>query len=165
MKNSKSLDDWAKNGNSSPFFLVIADWCLIFYWVNLVDHPLHNREHNHLLIILDCSFPSVFYLPSTLYKLLLIQDVWYLTLRSEIISLRSDRDKLALESNFARERLESFMKEFEHQVIIFFEKISLLCVYVCVGFSSLPPHDFVPFIIFHAWRCISCLICGVTCDV
>nr|POF20463.1 nuclear-pore anchor [Quercus suber] len=35
--------------------------------------------------------------------------------RSEIISLRSDRDKLALESNFARERLESFMKEFEHQ--------------------------------------------------
>ncbi|KAL6283070.1 hypothetical protein ACE6H2_013999 [Prunus campanulata] len=35
--------------------------------------------------------------------------------RSEIISLRSERDKLALEANFARERLESFMKEFEHQ--------------------------------------------------
>ena len=41
--------------------------------------------------------------------------------RSEIISLRSDRDKLALEANFARERLDSFMKEFEHQVIILFE--------------------------------------------
>lgn len=37
--------------------------------------------------------------------------------RSEIISLRSDRDKLALEANFARERLDSFMKEFEHQRI------------------------------------------------
>ncbi|CAN6689128.1 unnamed protein product [Malus baccata var. baccata] len=35
--------------------------------------------------------------------------------RSEIISLRSERDKLALEANFSRERLESFMKEFEHQ--------------------------------------------------
>nr|CAN80561.1 hypothetical protein VITISV_040288 [Vitis vinifera] len=35
--------------------------------------------------------------------------------RSEIISLRSERDKFALEANFARERLESFMKEFEHQ--------------------------------------------------
>ncbi|KAM1266288.1 hypothetical protein ACFX2J_035876 [Malus domestica] len=35
--------------------------------------------------------------------------------RSEIISLRSERDKLALEANFSRERLESFIKEFEHQ--------------------------------------------------
>ena len=31
--------------------------------------------------------------------------------------LRSERDKMALEANFARERLDSFMKEFEHQVI------------------------------------------------
>ncbi|KAE9584981.1 putative nucleoprotein TPR/MLP1 [Lupinus albus] len=35
--------------------------------------------------------------------------------RSEIIVLRSERDKMALEANFARERLESFMKELEHQ--------------------------------------------------
>ncbi|CAL0326353.1 unnamed protein product [Lupinus luteus] len=35
--------------------------------------------------------------------------------RSEIIVLRSERDKMALEANFARERLESFMKEVEHQ--------------------------------------------------
>ncbi|KAF3448815.1 hypothetical protein FNV43_RR09528 [Rhamnella rubrinervis] len=35
--------------------------------------------------------------------------------RSEVMSLRSERDKLALEVNFARERLGSFMKEFEHQ--------------------------------------------------
>ncbi|KAI4333246.1 hypothetical protein L6164_018080 [Bauhinia variegata] len=35
--------------------------------------------------------------------------------RSEIIVLRSERDKLALEANFARERLDSFTKEFEHQ--------------------------------------------------
>ncbi|TKY49466.1 Nuclear-pore anchor [Spatholobus suberectus] len=35
--------------------------------------------------------------------------------RSEIIVLRSERDKMALEANFARERLDSFMKEFEHQ--------------------------------------------------
>ncbi|XP_024018829.1 nuclear-pore anchor isoform X2 [Morus notabilis] len=35
--------------------------------------------------------------------------------RMEITSLRLERDKLALESNFARERLDSFMKEFEHQ--------------------------------------------------
>lgn len=37
--------------------------------------------------------------------------------RSEIIILRSERDKMALEANFARERLDSFVKEFEHQAI------------------------------------------------
>uniref|UniRef100_A0A7N0VHG9 Nucleoprotein TPR/MLP1 domain-containing protein n=1 Tax=Kalanchoe fedtschenkoi TaxID=63787 RepID=A0A7N0VHG9_KALFE len=36
-------------------------------------------------------------------------------IRSEVLSIRNDRDKLALEANFARGRLESFMKEFEHQ--------------------------------------------------
>ncbi|KAM5586916.1 nuclear-pore anchor [Rosa sericea] len=35
--------------------------------------------------------------------------------RSEIISLRSERDKFASEANIAREKLESFMKEFELQ--------------------------------------------------
>lgn len=38
--------------------------------------------------------------------------------RSEMISLRSERDKFALEANFAREKLDRFMKEFEHQVIL-----------------------------------------------
>ncbi|KAH7848388.1 hypothetical protein Vadar_002210 [Vaccinium darrowii] len=36
-------------------------------------------------------------------------------LRSEMISLRSEREKFALEANFAREKLDRFMKEFEHQ--------------------------------------------------
>ncbi|XP_057958216.1 nuclear-pore anchor [Malania oleifera] len=35
--------------------------------------------------------------------------------RSEIISLRLERDKLAMEANFARERLDSLIKESEHQ--------------------------------------------------
>ncbi|KAL5732068.1 hypothetical protein ACHQM5_004726 [Ranunculus cassubicifolius] len=35
--------------------------------------------------------------------------------RKEAISLRLERDKSLLELNFARERLDSFMKEFEHQ--------------------------------------------------
>ncbi|XP_021299554.1 nuclear-pore anchor isoform X2 [Herrania umbratica] len=35
--------------------------------------------------------------------------------RGEIISLRSERDKLALEANFAREKLENVMKEAEHK--------------------------------------------------
>ncbi|CAK9179681.1 unnamed protein product [Ilex paraguariensis] len=35
--------------------------------------------------------------------------------RSEMKSLRSERDKLALEANFAQEKLVRFMKEFEHQ--------------------------------------------------
>ncbi|KAL5568783.1 hypothetical protein UlMin_025358 [Ulmus minor] len=35
--------------------------------------------------------------------------------RNEVLSLRAERDKMALEANFARERLDSFMKEFEHQ--------------------------------------------------
>lgn len=35
-----------------------------------------------------------------------------------MISLRSERDKFALEANFAREKLDRFMKEFEHQVIL-----------------------------------------------
>ncbi|KAG1327010.1 hypothetical protein COCNU_01G009440 [Cocos nucifera] len=36
-------------------------------------------------------------------------------LREELTSARSEHDKMALESSFARERLDSFMKEFEHQ--------------------------------------------------
>ncbi|XP_011015811.1 PREDICTED: nuclear-pore anchor-like [Populus euphratica] len=35
--------------------------------------------------------------------------------KSDIILLRSERDKMALDAKFARERLDSFMKEFEHQ--------------------------------------------------
>ncbi|KAF9677029.1 hypothetical protein SADUNF_Sadunf08G0064800 [Salix dunnii] len=35
--------------------------------------------------------------------------------KSDIILLRSERDNLALDAKFARERLDSFMKEFEHQ--------------------------------------------------
>ncbi|XP_074272093.1 nuclear-pore anchor-like [Silene latifolia] len=37
------------------------------------------------------------------------------SLKTEIISLRSERDKLALEANFAQEKLERFVKEFNHQ--------------------------------------------------
>lgn len=49
-------------------------------------------------------------------------NVWVLNLkfcvfRSEIIVLRSERDKSALEANFAREKLNDIMKEFEHQAI------------------------------------------------
>lgn len=40
--------------------------------------------------------------------------------RSDIVSLRSERDKLALDAKFARERLDSFMKDFEHQVKFIF---------------------------------------------
>lgn len=35
--------------------------------------------------------------------------------RSEIISIGLERDKLAMEVNFARDRLDNFMKEFDHQ--------------------------------------------------
>ncbi|XVE53404.1 hypothetical protein DITRI_Ditri03aG0000200 [Diplodiscus trichospermus] len=35
--------------------------------------------------------------------------------RGEVVSLRSERDKFALEANFAREKLESVMKEAEHE--------------------------------------------------
>ncbi|KAK3006433.1 hypothetical protein RJ639_016814, partial [Escallonia herrerae] len=36
-------------------------------------------------------------------------------LRNEIISLRSQRDKLALEASFAQEKLDRFMRDFDHQ--------------------------------------------------
>ncbi|KAK6154564.1 hypothetical protein DH2020_008812 [Rehmannia glutinosa] len=39
--------------------------------------------------------------------------------KNDIISLRSERDKLALEAQFAQEKLARFMKEFEHQVDMF----------------------------------------------
>ncbi|KAJ8761339.1 hypothetical protein K2173_001395 [Erythroxylum novogranatense] len=35
--------------------------------------------------------------------------------RNDIVSLRSERDKLALDAKFANERLDSFKKEFDHQ--------------------------------------------------
>ena len=37
--------------------------------------------------------------------------------RSDIIAIRSERDKLAMEANFAREKLEGIMKESERKVI------------------------------------------------
>lgn len=40
-----------------------------------------------------------------------------LIFRSENIILRSERDKSALEANFARERHDSLLKEFEHKVV------------------------------------------------
>ncbi|XP_020574914.1 nuclear-pore anchor [Phalaenopsis equestris] len=36
-------------------------------------------------------------------------------LSTELISARAERDKMSLEANFSKERLDSFMKEFEHQ--------------------------------------------------
>lgn len=48
--------------------------------------------------------------------------------RSEIRSLRSERDQFASEANIAREKLESFMKEFERQVIFFcWNVFSIMC--------------------------------------
>lgn len=48
--------------------------------------------------------------------------------RSEIIAIRSERDKLAMEANFAREKLEGIMKESERKVIYFIiHIISSLC--------------------------------------
>ncbi|KAL9236694.1 hypothetical protein vseg_011330 [Gypsophila vaccaria] len=37
------------------------------------------------------------------------------SLKAETISLRSERDKLAMEANFAQEKLDRFVKDFEHQ--------------------------------------------------
>lgn len=64
-----------------------------------------------------------------------------------MISLRSERDKFALEANFAREKLDRFMKEFEHQVILtnplpslilfllLTDQFILLCTYHCGRFE------------------------------
>ncbi|KAL3627011.1 hypothetical protein CASFOL_028374 [Castilleja foliolosa] len=38
--------------------------------------------------------------------------------RNGLISLRSERDKLALEVQFAQEKLARFIKEFDHQVYL-----------------------------------------------
>lgn len=53
--------------------------------------------------------------------------------RSEIISLRSERDKFNSEANVAREKLESFMKEVERQVIFFAGVFFPLCVLTLVS--------------------------------
>lgn len=79
-------------------------------------------ESNCLVLVLA----FLFLLPHLLSGFIL----FFLTYhsRSEIISLRSECDKFSLEANFAREKLESFMKEFEHQVNILPE--------ICFMFSS-----------------------------
>lgn len=51
--------------------------------------------------------------------------------RSEIISLRSGRDKFALEAEFAREKLDSVMKEAEHQVSL---DVVPIYIYMYVSF-------------------------------
>lgn len=67
---------------------------------------------------------SLFLALSTSYASSHIQQNLMFMVRNEIILLRSERDKLALEANFARERLESFMKEFEHQVIFLLQSFA-----------------------------------------
>lgn len=52
-----------------------------------------------------------------------------ITFRSEIISLRSECDKLTLEARFAREKHEGVMKDAEHQVI---ESLYIMIFIVCV---------------------------------
>ena len=37
--------------------------------------------------------------------------------RTELMSLRSERDKAVLEASFARDRLNGFMAEIDHQVL------------------------------------------------
>jgi hypothetical protein len=37
--------------------------------------------------------------------------------RTELVSLRSERDKAVLEADFARDRLNGFTVELEHQVL------------------------------------------------
>lgn len=64
--------------------------------------------------------------------------------------LRSERDKLALEANFAKERLDRFTKEFEHQVTILFGFVILLSLSL---YLSPIPHPQLN------------LMCGVSCDV
>ncbi|CAI9087966.1 OLC1v1022182C1 [Oldenlandia corymbosa var. corymbosa] len=66
---------------------------------NLVDGYLESSRNTH-----DKLQERVRYLEEELDKS-----------RNELISLRSDRDKLALEAQLTQEKLERFMKDFEHQ--------------------------------------------------
>lgn len=50
--------------------------------------------------------------------------------RSEIISVRAERDKLSLEAQLAQEKLERFMKDFEHQVTNFGSQILFFLFFV-----------------------------------
>lgn len=50
-----------------------------------------------------------------LYIVCMVSKSEIVSFRSKIILLQSEREKMALEANFSRERLDSFMKEFEHQ--------------------------------------------------
>lgn len=65
----------------------------------------------------------------------LLQLISSYVIRSEIIALRSERDKLALEAEFAREKLDSVMREAEHQV----KQLNVVYVWICVylGISGL----------------------------
>lgn len=65
----------------------------------------------------------------------LLQLISSYVIRSEIIALRSERDKLALEAEFAREKLDSVMREAEHQV----KQFNVVYVWICVylGISEL----------------------------
>lgn len=68
-----------------------------------------------------------------------------------MISLRSERDKFALEANFAREKLDRFMKEFEHQVIstdpipsLFLFSSSHRTIYLAIIVADLSIVTFIP---------------------
>ena len=43
----------------------------------------------------------------------------YYSFRTELGSLRSERDKAVLEADFARDRLNGYMAEIDHQVLSF----------------------------------------------
>lgn len=98
---------------------------------------LSNVVLNHILLHASPALVKfTFFSPVVIIVLFsaLFHSVIFVS-RSEIISLRSERDRLALDAKFARERLDSFMKEFEHQVN-FYNLLSIIsylywCPYIC----------------------------------
>jgi len=73
---------------------------LLFCWVVMA----YSSRLGYIILILDWNTPF---------------HIYCCQFRAELVSLRSERDKAVLEADFARDRLNGFTAELEHQVLCF----------------------------------------------
>jgi hypothetical protein len=74
---------------------------LLFCWVVMA----YLSRFGYIILFLDWTIPF---------------HIFCCQFRTELVSLRSERDKAVLEADFARDRLNGFTAELEHQVLFVF---------------------------------------------
>ncbi|KAK2974228.1 hypothetical protein RJ640_016714 [Escallonia rubra] len=105
-------------GGGSPWELMIVRLVLLsvaFLSIRKFDYLVVTEGRNGVMLLLEDSQETGRKAQEQASARLKSLEEDLERLRNEIISLRSQRDKLALEASFAQEKLDRFMRDFDHQ--------------------------------------------------